>query len=231
MQPDLFGTIAPPTAPTSNFIPPSTSIETLREAARACHGCDLYAHATQTVFGEGPQDARLIFVGEQPGDVEDRQGRPFVGPAGKLLRGALVSAGIDPALVYITNAVKHFKFIERGKQRIHASPKRIEIVSCTPWLEAEIRVLQPTLVVALGATAGQALLGPTFRVTQSRGVLTKSEFAQNVIATIHPSSILRADPTVRDEHHRAFVADLRAAREAFERLSVSHPHPGAAGAR
>ena len=221
MQSDLFGTGETPATESksaSAFMPATNSLDALREAARVCRGCDLYAHATQTVFGVGPEDARLMFVGEQPGDMEDRQGSPFVGPAGKLLRGALSEAGIDPALVYITNAVKHFKFIERGKQRIHASPKRIEIVSCTPWLEAEIRALQPTLVVALGATAGQALLGTKFRVTQSRGVLVRADFAENVIATIHPSAILRADPSVRDEQHRAFVADLKLVRETLERL-------------
>lgn len=212
MQEDLFGSIA-----TTQSASPE-SLESLREAARGCHNCDLYAHATQTVFGEGPADARLMLVGEAPGDMEDRQGRPFVGPAGKLLRDALRQAGIDPALAYITNAVKHFKYIERGKTRIHATPKRIEIVACTPWLKAEIATLQPALVVALGATAAQALLGSTFRVTQSRGMLTHSEYAENVIATIHPSAILRADPSVRDEQHRAFVTDLGVVRETFERL-------------
>lgn len=219
MQSDFFGSIERrSTESATALVPDTTSLDALREAARGCRGCDLYAHATQTVFGEGPRNARMMLVGEQPGDIEDRQGHPFIGPAGRLLRGALSEAGIDPALVYITNAVKHFKFIERGKQRIHSSPKRIEIVSCTPWLEAEIRALQPTLVVALGATAGQALLGPKFRVTPSRGTLMRAEFAENVFATIHPSAILRTDPSVRDEQYRAFVADLTSARATLERL-------------
>ena len=210
MQGDLF-TSAPTTSNNAApYVPDSTSLDALRAAAQTCRGCDLYAHATQTVFGEGATHAPLMLVGEQPGDVEDRKGRPFVGPAGQLLRRALAEAEIDEAGAYITNTVKHFKFVERGKQRIHATPKRIEIVACMPWLVAEIRALRPKLVVALGATAAQALLGPKFRVTQSRGTLQPSEYFERVIATAHPSSILRAfDDVAREEQYAAFVADLR----------------------
>ena len=209
MQSDLFDS---PQAPQSaqTFVPDSDSLATLRDAARSCRGCDLYRDATQTVFGEGPAHAPLMLVGEQPGDAEDRSGHPFVGPAGKLLRDALGEAGIDEDETYITNTVKHFKFIERGKRRIHATPKRIEIVSCMPWLLAEIKALKPRLVVALGATAAQALLGPKFRITASRGTMQTSAAAPRIIATVHPSSILRAvDDDARALQYKAFVADLQ----------------------
>ncbi|HTW86218.1 MAG TPA: UdgX family uracil-DNA binding protein [Candidatus Sulfotelmatobacter sp.] len=182
----------------------------LREAAAGCHGCDLYRHATQTVFGEGPLHATAMLIGEQPGDREDREGHPFVGPAGKLLHEALAEAGIDPARVYITNAVKHFAFVERGKRRIHRAPKRTEVRACLPWLEAELRLIQPGVVVALGATAAQALLGPKFRVTEERGRLVTSELAPRVVATVHPASILRAiDEDARRAARAEFVDDLR----------------------
>jgi DNA polymerase len=215
MQSDLF---ASPQS-TAAVVPASDSLATLRDAARACRGCDLYRDATQTVFGEGPAQAPLMLVGEQPGDMEDRSGHPFVGPAGKLLREALAEAGIDEAQTYITNAVKHFKFVERGKRRIHATPKRIEVVSCMPWLVAEIRALRPRLVVALGATAGQALLGAKFRITASCGELLTSPLAERVIATVHPSSILRAiDEEARASQYRAFVDDLRIVAETLRDL-------------
>ena len=192
------------------FVPRDSSLAALAQAAAACRGCDLYRDATQTVFGEGRAGSPLLFVGEQPGDVEDRVGRPFVGPAGKLLRGALADAGIDADAAYITNAVKHFKFVERGKRRIHQTPKRTEVVACTPWLEAEIAAVRPSLVVALGATAAKALLGSDFRLTERRGELVASRLAERVIATVHPSSILRAtDDAARREQTFAFVEDLR----------------------
>lgn len=172
--------------------------------------CDLYKHATQTVFGEGKARARLMFVGEQPGDSEDREGHPFVGPAGRVLHESMQEAGLDPRQAYITNAVKHFKFVMRGKRRIHAKPRRIEIDACRPWLEAEIRTVKPEIVVALGATAAQSLLGPKFRVTQHRGEFFSTELAQRVMATIHPSSILRApDGETRRRELAAFIDDLK----------------------
>jgi uracil-DNA glycosylase family protein len=192
------------------FVPPKPTLQSLREAAAGCHGCDLYRYATQTVFGEGKAHAPFMLVGEQPGDAEDLAGRPFVGPAGKLLYSALNEAGINVGDAYVTNAVKHFKFVERGKRRIHATPKRFEVKACMPWLEAEIDVVHPKLVVALGATAAKALLGPSFRLTVSRGRAFPSELGPPVIATVHPSSILRApDSDARQAARAAFVADLR----------------------
>lgn len=194
------------------FLPRTLSLGALRAAAAGCRGCDLYAHATQTVFGEGRRGAALMLVGEVPGDVEDREGRPFVGPAGKLLRRAMTEAGLSDDDVYVTNAVKHFKFLQRGKRRIHVTPKRIEIRACEPWLEAEIRVVRPRLVVALGAIAAQALLGSTFRLTRHRGELLSSPLAPRVMATIHPSAILRApDDDARHAELTRFIADLKAA--------------------
>jgi uracil-DNA glycosylase family protein len=186
-------------------------MKALREAAAACQGCDLYEHATQTVFGEGPVRAKVMLVGEQPGDIEDLQGRPFVGPAGRVLHEGMAAAGIDPATAYITNAVKHFKFVQRGKRRIHATPKVYEIRACRPWLEAELKVIKPSLVVALGATAAQTLLGPAFRLTQHRGEILRSDLADRIMATLHPSAILRVPDEDRDEAMRGFVADLKAA--------------------
>jgi len=197
-------------ASTAEYVPETTSLGVLREAAADCRGCDLYRHATQTVFGEGRAGAPFIFVGEQPGDSEDQDGRPFVGPAGKLLRASKQEAGIDEKDVYITNAVKHFKFIERGKQRIHQTPKRIEIVACSPWLDAEILAVKPQMVVALGATAAQSLMGASFRLTQHRRELLSSPRAAHVMVTVHPSSILRAiDDAARHEQRKAFVEDLK----------------------
>ena len=176
-----------------------------REAAR-CTRCDLYKCGTQTVFGEGKPDAKLVFVGEQPGDQEDLQGRPFVGPAGKLLDRAMERAGIDRSTVYLTNAVKHFKWVPRGKRRIHQKPDWREVLACKPWLDAELDVLRPKVVVALGATAAQTLLGKDFRVTRHRGELFGREPEGLITATVHPSSILRADD--REAQFELFVADL-----------------------
>jgi len=191
------------------LIPPRPTLALLRELAAGCHACDLYKCATQTVFGEGGKSARAMMVGEQPGDSEDRAGRPFVGPAGKILNRALEEAGIDRDLVYVTNVVKHFKWKPRGKRRIHEKPNAREIAACRPWLDAEIAVVKPRVLVCLGATAAQALLGRTFKVTEHRGELLRSELAPYVVATVHPSSLLRApdDETRRREFHR-FVKDL-----------------------
>ncbi len=202
------------------FVPPSASLESLRAAAAGCQGCDLFRYATQTVFGEGPRDAALMFVGEQPGDAEDRAGRPFVGPAGKLLHAAMIEAGIAPDRAYITNTVKHFKFIERGKRRIHATPKRIEIVACVPWLESEIETIEPALVVALGATAAQAFFGPSFRLTKHRGEVLSAPLHARVLSTLHPASILRAtDAVARADQRAVLVDDLRVAAAAVNATS------------
>jgi uracil-DNA glycosylase len=200
-----------PQSSAAPFVPEHLSMKALREAAAVCEGCDLYMHATQTVFGEGPVRAKLMFVGEQPGDSEDLQGHPFVGPAGRVLHEGMAAAGIDPDGVYITNAVKHFKFVQRGKRRIHATPKVYEIRACRPWLEAELKVVKPSLVFALGATAAQTLLGPTFRLTQHRGEVLRSDLADRIMATLHPSAILRVPDEDRDEAMRGFIADLTAA--------------------
>jgi uracil-DNA glycosylase len=210
-----------------HFVPADApDLETLRAAAGQCRGCHLYRDATQTVFGRGSADARVVMVGEQPGDVEDQQGLPFVGPAGRLLRKAVDDAGIDPGILYITNAVKHFKFKSTGagKRRLHQTPDRIEITACRPWLVAEFQKLRPDLVVVLGATAAKALLGPSFRVTQSRGTLLPwPDSAQrpqdfpaasgHVVATIHPSAVLRADD--RDAAYGGLVADLKVVAKAL----------------
>jgi uracil-DNA glycosylase family protein len=216
---------APTAAP---FVPDDADLVGLRDAARGCRGCHLYADATQTVFGRGRPGARVVMVGEQPGDVEDQRGEPFVGPAGVLLRRAVGDAGFDPEDLYITNAVKHFKFSRAGSgaRRIHKTPDRIEIVACRPWLLAEFAQLAPRVVVALGATAGQALLGPSFRVTKMRGQLLPwpesayhaEDFAQaggaaQLLATLHPTAVLRADD--RDAAYAGLVADLTVAARAL----------------
>ena len=189
------------------YLPDPLDLPNLRDAVGRCHGCDLYKNATQAVFGEGPPDAKVMFVGEQPGDQEDRTGEPFVGPAGRLLDGAMEEAGIDRSLVYVTNVVKHFKWQARGKRRIHQKPTWAEMTACKPWLEAELAAVQPRVLVCLGATAAQALLGRQFRVTQHRGELVDSSLAPSVVATIHPSAILRSEN--RDTELAAFVEDLR----------------------
>jgi uracil-DNA glycosylase family protein len=194
------------------FVPEKKTLPALREAVQGCRGCDLYRNATQAVFGEGPgraQHAHVMFVGEQPGDKEDLAGRPFVGPAGKLLDRALEEAGIDRADTYVTNAVKHFKWQARGKRRIHQKPNWSEIAACRPWLDAELSVVKPRVLVCLGATAAQALLGRQFRVTKERGKPVQSELAPVVLATVHPSSILRADEGTREAEFKALVDDLR----------------------
>lgn len=198
------------------YVPADADLDELRAAAASCQGCDLYRDATQTVFGAGPENSRVMIVGEVPGDQEDRKGEPFVGPAGRLLDRALEEAGIDRSLVYVTNAVKHFKFVpaERGKRRIHKTPSRTEVVACRPWLVAELDRVQPELVVALGATAAKALLGQDFRVTKQRGeVVSTPERGERVVATVHPSSVLRSDD--REEAYRGLLADLTAAAKAL----------------
>ncbi|HWE27535.1 MAG TPA: UdgX family uracil-DNA binding protein [Polyangia bacterium] len=187
----------------------TVSLKALRQEAASCTRCDLYKRGTQTVFGEGSRRARVVLVGEQPGDQEDKQGRPFVGPAGRLLDQALVAAGIDRDDVYVTNAVKHFKWEPRGKRRIHHKPNAREIAACRPWLEAELAVVRPEVVVALGATAAKALFGPQFRVTVTRGQPVPTTLATFGLATVHPSSILRErDDDARHRALRGFVADL-----------------------
>jgi DNA polymerase len=188
------------------LVPPRPSLKKLREAATGCKACPLWKTGTQTVFGEGSPKAEVMFVGEQPGDQEDKLGKPFVGPAGRLLDRALEEAGIDRSLTYVTNAVKHFKWQARGKRRIHQKPNWSEIAACRPWLDAELAVVKPRVLVCLGATAAQALLGRHFRVTRERGVPVESELAPVVLATVHPSSVLRADD--RDAELAEFVRDL-----------------------
>jgi uracil-DNA glycosylase family protein len=191
------------------YVPADPTLESLREAAAGCRACPLWETGTQTVFGEGPADASVMFVGEQPGDQEDKQGRPFVGPAGRLLDDALARAGIPRDETYVTNAVKHFKWVARGKRRIHAKPTWTEQVACRPWVEAEIAVVRPRVLVCLGATAAQSLLGKQFRVTKERGTWVDSDLAERVTATIHPSSILRQqDEESRRREMDAFVDDL-----------------------
>src|ERR687897_3354171 len=202
-QQQLFDNAAP-------LVPESPTLPKLREAAAGCKACDLWKTGTQTVFGEGAQEAEILFVGEQPGNDEDLAGRPFVGPAGRVLDEGLEEAGIDRTLAYVTNVVKHFKWEPRGKRRIHAKPNWAEIAACRPWLDAELEVVKPKVLVCLGATAAQALLGRQFRVTKQRGVPVESDLAPHVIATVHPSSILRQET---EEDRRAamaqFVADLK----------------------
>ena len=198
------------------FLPERSSLKGLREAAAGCRGCHLWRGATQTVFGEGKKSSRVMFVGEQPGDREDREGEPFVGPAGRELDRGLEAAGIERADAYVTNVVKHFKFEERGRRRIHQTPKRFEIDACRPWLEEELKIVKPEALVLLGATAAKALLGSSFRVTQHRGELLASDLAPIVTATIHPSAILRApDDQARQEERDAFAEDLRVVAKAL----------------
>jgi len=197
-----------------------TSIPKLREEAADCKRCDLWKTGTQTVFGEGKQTSTVMFIGEQPGDKEDLSGQPFVGPAGGLLDKALAEAGIDRTKVYVTNVVKHFKWEPRGKRRIHKKPNAEEIEACRPWLDAEIRVVKPRAIICLGATAAQAVIGPKFRVSVQRGQFVKSELAEFVTATVHPSSILRA-PTddARHAEMARFIADLKKIRAAIDGAS------------
>lgn len=194
----------------ASLIPPNPTLPRLTEAARGCKACDLWKRGTQTVFGEGSRHARVMFVGEQPGDKEDLLGKPFVGPAGKLLDRCLEAAGIDRSEVYVTNAVKHFKWEPRGKRRIHKKPNTLEISACRPWLDAEIAVVRPQVIVCLGATAAQALLGRDFKVSQKRGQFVPSPLAPLVMATVHPSSMLRApDDESRHREIERFTDDLK----------------------
>jgi DNA polymerase len=191
---------------------PPGSLAELREAAAGCRACDLWKDATQTVFGEGSQRARMMLVGEQPGDHEDIEGKPFVGPAGRLLDRAFEEVGIDRRSVYLTNAVKHFRWTRRGKRRLHEKPNAQQIRACRPWLESEIAVVKPRILVLLGATAAQSVMGPSFRVSRQRGEVLASPLGVPVLATVHPSSILRAtDGASRDVAMASFVADLRVA--------------------
>ena len=201
------------------FVPENPTLKKLKVAAAGCTGCPLYKIGTQTVFGEGRPEAKVLFVGEQPGNDEDLVGKPFVGPAGKLLDRCITEAGIDRDQTYVTNAVKHFKWEPRGKKRLHKKPSGREIAACRPWLEAEIAVLKPAVIVALGATAAQTLLGKDFRVTQSRGKPIPSPLAPHVMATVHPSSLLRApDEETRRAETELFVEDLRSVAKLIARL-------------
>jgi DNA polymerase len=199
------------TGDASSFIPPDPTLDKLRAAARRCTACPLAARATQAVFGEGPARAKLMLVGETPGDREDLEGRPFVGPAGRLLDRCLIEAGIERDEAYVTNVVKHFKWTQRGKRRLHGKPTRAEIKACRPWYEAELALVRPKVLVLLGATAAQATLGADFRVTRQRGEFIRSPLAPYVLATVHPSALLRTDPALRAAEIARFVEDLRKA--------------------
>ena len=201
----------------ADLIPDHPTWQSLHDAAAGCQACDLWKRGTQTVFGEGSSESRVMLVGEQPGNEEDLSGHPFVGPAGRLLDRALEEAGIDRRQAYVTNVVKHFKWEPRGKRRIHSKPNATEIAACRPWLEAELQLVHPRVLVCLGATAAQALLGRQFRVTQNRGRWVESPLAPYVMATVHPSSILRApDSETRHTETSRFIADLRLVKSALE---------------
>jgi uracil-DNA glycosylase family protein len=206
----------------AEFLPKRHTLESLRAAARSCKGCDLYKNATQTVFGEGPKDASVMLVGEQPGDMEDRQGHPFVGPAGRLLDKALAEAHIPRDEVYITNAVKHFKWIQRGKRRLHQKPLIRQVVACKPWLEAEIQIIQPKVVVCLGATAAQSMMGRIVRITQERGKFLDGDSGAAVFVTIHPSSIYRLrEKDEQEREYRRFVADMKAVQRKLRSIAAA----------
>ncbi len=209
-----------PGEPVPDLLPEDLTLDSVRDTASGCKACDLYKRGTQTVFGEGPKRARIMLVGEQPGDAEDIAGHPFVGPAGQLLDRALEEAGIDRRIVYVTNVVKHFKWEPRGKRRIHAKPNAAEISACRPWLETEIALVKPRVLVCLGATAAQALLGKSFKVSKQRGEFVDSSLAPLVTATVHPSSILRApDDDARREEMKRFVSDLKKVAAALARAT------------
>jgi DNA polymerase len=212
-------TTTKPTGSAADFIPPRPTLPKLREASKGCRGCDLYKLGTQTVLGEGPRGARLMVVGEQPGDAEDKAGRPFVGPSGKLLDRALDAAGIDREDVYVTNAVKHFKWAKdaRSTRRIHQSPNAAEVRACRPWLDEEIALVKPQVIVCLGATAAKSLLGRSFSVMKQRGMAIKSELAGAVFATVHPSAVLRAPKDQRVIAERLFIGDMRKVGRYLER--------------
>jgi len=214
------------------FLPTEHTLPRLRAAAATCQGCPLYRNATQTVFGEGAERARVMMIGEQPGDSEDLAGRPFVGPAGRVLDAALEAAGIPRAEVYVTNVVKHFKFTLRGERRIHDKPTHYEVAACRPWLAGELALVAPDIVVVLGATAAQSLLGRTFRVTKERGIERATSLAPHTFATVHPASVLRApDEAQREEARTAFIADLRAVGACYRRLREAQVTGGAGASR
>lgn len=203
-----------------DFLPVVPTLPSLRDAVSACRGCTLYREATQAVFGEGSVSAHVMLIGEQPGDSEDLAGKPFVGPAGKILDEALEVAGIPRSETYVTNVVKHFKFTRRGKRRIHDKPTRYEVEACRPWLAAEFALVAPDIVVVLGATAAQALLGPTFRVTKERGIERESALARHTFATVHPASVLRApDEELRRLAREEFFADMRVVGACYRQLT------------
>jgi uracil-DNA glycosylase len=202
-------------------VPASGSLTVLRRDAKACRACDLWKLGTQTVFGLGPQNAPIVLVGEQPGDQEDLQGKPFVGPAGRLLDRALLAAGIDRQQVYVTNAVKHFKYLLRGKRRLHKSPSQRELLACNPWLQAELNVIGPKLIVALGATAVKAVLGKTVTIQAHRGNVLANAGAGNVLITVHPSFLLRMPTDDRAAAYQQFVADLKVAARFVKRIADS----------
>jgi uracil-DNA glycosylase family protein len=202
------------------FLPAQLTLPALREAVQRCRGCDLYRHATQAVFGEGKKSASILFIGEQPGNEEDLQGRPFVGPAGRLFDRAMEEAGIERSSTYVTNAVKHFKFEERGKRRIHKKPSGSEIQACRPWLEAEVGVIRPEIIVCLGATAAQSVFGAAYRVTKQRGQFVEHPWARLATSTVHPSAVLRApDAEARRVEYGRFVADLVRVRERLKSVT------------
>ncbi|MGI8958933.1 MAG: UdgX family uracil-DNA binding protein [Bryobacteraceae bacterium] len=209
-----------PRVSAAEWVPATRHLGALRAAAPACRGCELYQNATQVVFGEGPEDAKVVMIGEQPGDEEDQKGRPFVGPSGRLLSKAMRETELDRDQIYVTNAVKHFKFIERGKRRIHAKPSGIEISACRPWLEAEMTVIEPEIVVCLGATAAQSLMGPAFRITKERGNFFSHSWPKQLVATVHPSAILRV-PERYEEEYELFVRDLRSVAAKLKELSIA----------
>lgn len=201
----------------ANYVPSTRSLPVMQEAVQECKGCELYKFATQAVFGEGKQKSAILFVGEQPGDQEDLKGHPFVGPAGRLLDKALEEAGIDRSTVYVTNAVKHFKFEERGKRRLHKKPRASEVVACRPWLEAEIEAVKPRVIVALGATAALSLTGKEFRITADRGKVFQHNMAEFFVATMHPSALLRVqDAAQKQVEYARFVDDLKAIKALVE---------------
>ena len=206
----------------ADFLPQKRNLKNLGEAARSCKGCDLYKNATQTVFGEGPKDATVMLVGEQPGDMEDRQGHPFVGPAGRLLDKALAEARIQRDEVYITNAVKHFKWIQRGRRRLHQKPLIRQVVACKPWLDAEIEVVHPKVIVCLGATAALAIVGRTVRITQERGKFLDTDSGAAVFITIHPSSIYRLrEKDEQEKEYRRFVAEMKSVGRKLRTLAAA----------
>jgi DNA polymerase len=222
--------MAEPGTPAAELIPSHPSLDALGKAAGECRACPLWRDATQTVFGEGSAGARVMFVGEQPGDKEDLAGRPFVGPAGRLLDEALDVAGIDRSRVYVTNVVKHFKFVRKGKRRIHKTPAAQEVAACRPWLEAEVDLVEPAILVCLGATAAQAILGRSFRLTQHRGEFFESDLGPIVTATLHPSAILRApDEEARRQETARFVEDLRAVQAHLPGTDTRRRHASAKG--